>query len=50
MSGTTTKDLKLSNLRQGAYIFILTVKDNNGATHSDPMKVTVKASGLVASN
>ena len=42
MSGTTSKDLQLSNLQQGAYIFVLTVKDNNGATDTDAMKVTVK--------
>ena len=43
MSGTTSKDLNLSNLKQGAYIFVLTVKDNDGATDTDAMKVTVKA-------
>jgi predicted esterase len=43
MSGTSTKDLALSNLKQGSYIFVLTVTDNKGGTDTDAMKVTVNA-------
>lgn len=42
MSGTNTKTLSLSGMVKGSYVFVLTVKDNDGATHSDAMMVTYK--------
>ena len=42
LSGTNSKTLKVTNLRQGKYVFQLTVKDNNGNTDSDDVTVTVK--------
>jgi hypothetical protein len=44
MAGTTSKELKLSNLVAGTYTFALTVKDDDGVTDSDDVIVTVKSS------
>ncbi len=44
MSGTTSKDLKLSNLVSGTYTFTLKVTDNKGATDTDDVIVNVKSS------
>jgi hypothetical protein len=44
LSGSTTKDLKLSSLVAGTYTFSLTVKDDKGAADSDDVIVTVKSS------
>lgn len=44
MTGTTSKDLRLSNLLPGTYVFTLTVKDNSGQTDSDDVTVVVKSS------
>lgn len=41
LSNSTTKTLKVSNLRKGIYIFRLQVKDNSGNTDSDYVKLTV---------
>ncbi len=45
LSGTNTSRLRASNLREGSYIFQLTVTDDDGASHSDKMLVSVKRSG-----
>lgn len=50
LSGSTTKDLKLSNLVAGTYTFALTVKDNKGASDSDDVIVTVKSSSTSTTN
>jgi dienelactone hydrolase len=44
LSGASTATLTASALTEGSYTFRLTVTDNNGATKSDDMKVTVLAS------
>lgn len=41
LSNTTSAALKVSSLKEGKYIFRLQVKDNNGNTDSDYVKVTV---------
>lgn len=41
MSNTTSTKLWASNLARGTYYFRLTVKDNDGATKYDDMKLTV---------
>ena len=48
MNGTSTKELKISNMVAGSYVFVLTVTDNEGATHSDAMLVNVTSSTLQA--
>ncbi len=45
LSGTNTSRLRASNLREGSYIFQLTVTDDDGASRSDKMLVSVKRSG-----
>ena len=45
LTGTGGARLRAYNLKQGDYIFRLTAKDNDGATHSDDVRVTVKKSG-----
>jgi predicted esterase len=42
LSGTTSKTLKVSSLKEGTYIFRLTVKDDKGNTDSDYVRVKVK--------
>jgi gliding motility-associated-like protein len=42
LADQNTKDLSLSNLQAGSYIFRLTVKDNLGAEGSDEMALTVQ--------
>lgn len=44
LSGTTSSKLSASNLASGTYSFRLTVKDNDGASKYDEMKVTVASS------
>jgi hypothetical protein len=44
LSGTTTKELKLSSLVAGTYVFTLTAKDNDGGIDTDDVTVTVKSS------
>lgn len=44
LSNASTKDLKLSNLVAGSYVFRLTVKDDKGGTKYDDVMVTVKSS------
>ena len=41
LSSTTSATLKVSGLKEGKYMFRLTVKDNSGNTDSDYVKVTV---------
>ncbi|MDQ2658049.1 MAG: hypothetical protein M3Y60_11575, partial [Bacteroidota bacterium] len=45
LSGTNTSKMRASNLREGSYVFQLTVTDNDGASRSDKMLVSVKGSG-----
>lgn len=42
LSGASSANLSLDNLKKGAYIFRLTATDNSGANKSDFVKVTVK--------
>lgn len=44
-SGQNTPNLALTNLVQGTYVFLLTVTDNDGASHSAQATVTVNPSG-----
>lgn len=44
MGGNTTSKLRAYNLVEGSYIFRLTVKDNDGASKYDDVKVTVSKS------
>jgi gliding motility-associated-like protein len=46
LTGATTSTLNLSNLIEGTYIFSLTVTDNEGATASDEVQVTVLPAGF----
>lgn len=41
MGGTTGSKLRAYNMVEGSYVFRLTVKDNNGASRYDDVKVTV---------
>src|SRR5690606_13801286 len=50
LSGTTSPVLRVSNLKEGTYIFSLTAKDNDGATRSDKLMVTVKKSNKESSS
>ena len=43
LSGTTTPQLAISNLTEGGYEFTLTVTDDDGASHTDKVAVTVLA-------
>jgi hypothetical protein len=45
LSGANTPELKASELKEGLYVFQITVKDNDGASSSDEVKVNVKTSG-----
>src|SRR5690606_30063163 len=42
LSGTSSRELKVSELRQGEYVFRITVKDDDGASDSDEVRVTVR--------
>ncbi len=42
LRNTTYPALLVSDLSEGTYTFVLTVRDNNGATSSDPVRVTVQ--------
>lgn len=44
MSGTTGSKLRAYNLVEGSYVFRVTVKDNDGASRYDDVKVTVSKS------
>lgn len=46
VSGQTTATLNLTNLIEGTYVFTLTVTDNQGATGSDQVIVTVNAAAV----
>jgi gliding motility-associated-like protein len=46
MGGATTVNLNLSNLLQGTYVFRLTVTDDDGATGTDNVTVTVNAAAV----
>jgi hypothetical protein len=48
LSGNTTATLKLSGLVSGKYIFRLTVKDNDGASHYDEMSIIVSDAPVVS--
>jgi dienelactone hydrolase len=50
LSGTTSKTLSVSGLVEGAYTFTLTAKDNDGASDSDDVLVTVKAGTTTTTN
>ncbi|HYG02622.1 MAG TPA: PHB depolymerase family esterase [Chryseosolibacter sp.] len=41
MNNVTSASLKLSSLASGTYVFRLAVRDNDGATHNDDVKVIV---------
>ena len=43
LSGTSSADLKASDLKEGEYVFKLSVQDNDGASASDAVTVKVKA-------
>ncbi len=45
LSGANTATLTAWGLQEGSYVFRLTVKDNDGATGSDDVKVVVSKSG-----
>jgi len=49
LTNTNTATLTITNMLQGVYVFNLTVTDNNGATGSDLVTVTVNASVPVPS-
>jgi len=44
LTNTNTATLNVTNMLEGVYVFSLTVTDNNGATGSDLVTVTVNAS------
>jgi predicted esterase len=46
MSGTTTKFLKLSNLKAGTFEFQLAITDNKGGVSSDKVSVTIVSSAV----
>jgi hypothetical protein len=48
LSGTTSSKLIANNLAAGSYSFRLTVKDNDGASRSDDMVVTVNSTSNIA--
>src|SRR5690606_10971203 len=43
LSGTSTTKLEVSDMVVGTYVFKVVVKDNDGASASDEVKVTVNA-------
>ena len=45
LSGANSAKFRAYNLKEGIYVFRLTVKDNDGASRSDDMSVHVKKSG-----
>ena len=48
MSGATTANLTAYKLVAGSYVFRLTVKDNDGATAYDDIKITVNGTANAA--
>ncbi|MBT1705703.1 PKD domain-containing protein [Chryseosolibacter indicus] len=48
LAGATTSTLKLSGLKEGKYVFRLTVKDNKGATDTDDLLVVVKKAAVAS--
>lgn len=48
LSGANTTSLTVSSLAAGEYVFQLTVKDDDGASRSDDVRVTVNASPVVS--
>ncbi len=50
LSGTTSSKVRAYNLAAGTYTFRVTVRDNDGATRSDDVNVTVKSSTSSGSN
>lgn len=47
MNGANTALVQLSNLLEGVYVFRLTITDNNDATNSDQVTITVKPEVVV---
>lgn len=45
LTGRTSKDVSISGLQKGTYVFRLTVRDNNGAIASDDITVLVDGTG-----
>lgn len=43
LSATNTANITVSNLQAGAYVYRITITDNNGATDTDDVTVTVNA-------
>lgn len=50
LTNTLSRTLSISKLVSGTYMFRLTVKDNNGNTDSDYVKVTVSGTGSGTTN
>ncbi len=48
LTGRTSKDVSISGLEKGTYVFRLTVRDNDGAIASDDVTVVVDGSGNAA--
>lgn len=48
LNGSSARSATVSNLKQGSYVFRLTIKDDRGGTSSDDVKITV--SGQATAN